>query len=156
MKNLRLIMFVAFAVCALCLSALGQMQWAYIAVNTAPWSAFARGDGTAEKKIGDDTTDVDDGLGTKWYETEYYGRNKGTWTRLGTTSKFKAKWSGLTADLDIRRDGNTVTVIRTNSSDGNDCTYTGTIQPNGKTVTGTYKCEKYTPPEGLEWSATIR
>jgi hypothetical protein len=95
-----------------------------------------------------------DGLGTVWNVNE--SGYRGEWTRQGTSSSFKAVWGTTTADLTITRSGNSVTVSRTNSSDGNDCTYTGTIQADCKTVSGTYHCKRHTPKEGATWSATIR
>jgi hypothetical protein len=48
--------------------------------------------------------------------------------------------------------GNRVTARRTNSSDGNDCVYTGTIDSSGRSVTGTYACNRYATnkPPGVQ------
>ncbi|GAK42898.1 hypothetical protein TCA2_5391 [Paenibacillus sp. TCA20] len=57
----------------------------------------------------------------------------------------------ITAVLTINISGNNVQVLRRNSSDGNNCTYTGTLAADGRTVTGTYTCTQ----GGGSWRATI-
>jgi hypothetical protein len=53
-----------------------------------------------------------------------------------------------TATLAIALDGSAVTVARTNSTDGFDPTYTGTMSADCKSVTGTYGA-------GSTWTATV-
>ena len=96
-----------------------------------------------------------DWLGTQWNETE--SGLPAIWTRRGTSNIFDAV--GLqppygTHVSTITRQGNTVTVLRRESSDGNDCDYTGTLAPDGLTVSGTYQCTLYPPTSG--WNATIK
>lgn len=94
-------------------------------------------------------------LGTIWYEEEA-GWN-GIWTRRGMTNIFDAKWSRIgfpdvSAVLTIDRiEENKFIIKRKNSSDGNDCDYTGTLESDGRTVTGEYKCTH----GGTRWRATI-
>lgn len=47
-----------------------------------------------------------------------------------------------------------VSVQRRQSSDGNDCDYTGTLSADRNSVSGTYRCTKY-PPADPTWRATI-
>lgn len=93
-------------------------------------------------------------LGRIWYEQE--GGWNGVWVRRGNSNIFDARWTmagapAVTAVLTINIFGNNVQVLRRNSSDGNDCTYTGTIAADGRTVTGTYTCIR----GGGSWRATI-
>ncbi|PFL50206.1 hypothetical protein COJ30_29615 [Bacillus anthracis] len=93
-------------------------------------------------------------LGTTWFEQEA-GWN-GTWTRRGWSNIFDARWiklgeTDVTAVLTINRIDNKFVINRRNSSDGNDCDYTGTLTSDGKTVTGDYKCIR----GGTTWKATI-
>ncbi|MBG9793743.1 hypothetical protein ABD76_15015 [Paenibacillus dendritiformis] len=93
-------------------------------------------------------------LGRVWYEQE--GGWNGVWRRRGDTNIFDARWTmpgapDITAVLTINLFGNNVQVLRRNSSDGNDCAYTGTIAGDGRTVTGTYTCTQ----GGGSWRATI-
>ncbi|XID92300.1 hypothetical protein ACF3MZ_28170 [Paenibacillaceae bacterium WGS1546] len=95
-----------------------------------------------------------DRLGRVWYEQE--GGWTGVWTRRGNSNIFDARWTmpgatPITAVLTINILGNNVQVLRRNSSDGNDCNYTGTIAGDGRTVTGTYTCIR----GGGSWRATI-
>jgi len=104
---------------------------------------------------GGDASDAsDDPLGSIWYDTEASGTCHGIWTRVPGTSTFSATWPDchVTATLVIAVHGVQVSVTRTDSSDGNNCNYTGTL--NGNSVTGTYSCTQYTPPVP-SWSATI-
>jgi hypothetical protein len=68
----------------------------------------------------------------------------GIWTRRGTSNVFDAVWTKgslrLTGLLSITISGAKVTVERTQSSDGNPCTYTGTLSADGKSVSGMVKC----------------
>jgi hypothetical protein len=60
----------------------------------------------------------------------------------------------VTASLTITVTGSSVSVDRTNSSDGNDCTYTGMLSADCMVVIGTYTCSKDNGSSG-KWSATI-
>ncbi|MBN2981603.1 MULTISPECIES: hypothetical protein [Cohnella] len=80
----------------------------------------------------------------------------GVWRRLGNSNIFDARWTmpgaqDITAVLTINIFDSNVQVLRRNSSDGNDCNYTGTIAADGRTVTGTYLCTR----GGGSWRATI-
>jgi hypothetical protein len=91
-------------------------------------------------------------LGTRWDEEENGWR--GVWTRRGNSNIFDARWTRpgatpVTAVLRMQQQGNNVRIERRNSSDGNDCDYTGRIE--GRRVTGTYSCDE----GGGTWSATI-
>ncbi|MBT2602041.1 hypothetical protein J7E55_03060 [Bacillus sp. ISL-53] len=91
-------------------------------------------------------------LGTRWDEEENGWR--GVWTRRGNSNVFDARWTRpgvtpVTAVLRMQQQGNNVRIERRNSSDGNDCDYTGRIE--GRRVTGTYSCDQ----GGGTWSATI-
>lgn len=94
----------------------------------------------------------DDPLGVVWQESEGGGSWQAVWTRRGSTSTFDASWNSgrVTAVLMISRVGDQVTVARRESSDGNNCDYTGTV--SGASVSGTYYCGNGGP---YEWSATI-
>ncbi|MFC5471557.1 hypothetical protein ACFPPD_23045 [Cohnella suwonensis] len=78
------------------------------------------------------------------------------WRRRSNSNIFDTRWTmpgaqAITAVLTINVFGNNVQVQRRNSSDGNDCNYTGTIAADGRTVTGTYTCTR----GGGSWQATI-
>ncbi|MFD7522065.1 hypothetical protein [Paenibacillus chitinolyticus] len=92
-------------------------------------------------------------LGTVWHEKE--GSWNGEWRRRGDTNIFDAKWTSggsmVTAILEVHLSGNFVTILRRNSSDGNNCDYIGTISPDGKTLSGTYNCGG----KQYNWNATI-
>lgn len=91
-------------------------------------------------------------LGTSWSESEACA---GNWTRRGSTSTFDAAWScasgKVTAVLTISVDQATVHITRTSSSDGNDCSYSGTVASDCTSVSGTYTCKG----GGGSWTATI-
>ena len=95
------------------------------------------------------------GLGARWEETEEGWT--AIWTRRGNSNVFdlRATKGGmiLTAVQTININGNRVSIIRTNVSDGNDCEMEGTIAQDGVTVTGTYRCRSGGP---YAWRATIR
>ncbi|MBK8467292.1 MAG: hypothetical protein IPL32_15855 [Chloracidobacterium sp.] len=95
-----------------------------------------------------------DWLGTHWNAME--GPLTSIWIRRGTSNIFDgvATWGqpGTTVNT-VYRQGNTITVFRRESSDGNDCDYTGTLSPDGLTVSGTYQCTLYQAYPS--WSATI-
>lgn len=93
-----------------------------------------------------------DNLGTRW-EVEEAGW-RGVWTRRGNSNVFDARWTKagqtpITAVMRIRRDGDFVCISRRNSSDGNNCQYSGKIE--GRRVRGNYTCDR----GGGTWSATI-
>ncbi|QGQ48709.1 hypothetical protein E6W99_25415 [Metabacillus sediminilitoris] len=91
-------------------------------------------------------------LGTRWDEEESGWR--GVWTRRGNSNIFDARWTRpgatpVTAVLRMQQQDNNVRIERRNSSDGNNCDYTGRIE--GRRVTGNYTCDQ----GGGTWSATI-
>ena len=92
-----------------------------------------------------------DALGHVWDETGPGGW-KGVWTRRGDTNVFDEAFGPpdgpkVTAVNSVTINGNSITVKRTESSNGILCTYTGILV--GATVSGTY-CN------GAKWQATIR
>lgn len=94
-------------------------------------------------------------LAERWSVTEGpRGEWKGTWTLEASRSDFsivlKYGATTFTAEGNYVRNGNSISISRTNSSDGNDCNYTGTI--SGKSVSGTYYCKTGGP---YSWSAVI-
>lgn len=95
-----------------------------------------------------------DKLGRRWDVQE--GAWRAVWTRRGNSNNFDGRWTqpgqtAVTAVLTITIEGNNVRVVRRNSSDGNNCTYRGTLSQNGRTVTGQFTCDR----GGGNWSATI-
>ncbi len=97
-------------------------------------------------------TPPNDPLGRQWIESE--SGWQGVWTRRDNSNIFDARWGSITAELTITVTGNQVTIARRNSSDGNNCNYTGTIASDGVTVEGTYICDNLTEPR--PWRATIQ
>ena len=96
-------------------------------------------------------------LGAVWNEIEANGACMSKWTRQGSTSMFTDQQGApcnVTASLTITITGSSVSVSRTNSSDGNDCTYAGVLSPDCSSVTGTYTCTRDNGTAG-KWSATI-
>jgi hypothetical protein len=95
------------------------------------------------------------GLGRVWNDIES-GLNM-TWVRRGDSNVFDvsgiAGGNTFTAEQAIEIRGNKVYINRYKASDGNTCTFEGTIQSDGVTVIGTYECTKYKPSSG--WRATI-
>ncbi len=92
-------------------------------------------------------------LGVRWDEHEHFGV-PGVWTRRGNGNVFDAAWgTAVRAVLTITITGRDVRVARRESSDGNDCDYTGRFGANGVTVSGTYRCAKYSGQWG--WHAGI-
>lgn len=103
-----------------------------------------------------ETQPVEARLGRRWSESE--SGWSGTWTRRGTSNVFDAVWTQgaqrpITAVLTIHMNGNQVRIERRHSSDRNDCDYQGTLQPNGRTVYGTYTCVRDRVTRN--WQATI-
>ncbi|PEF22813.1 hypothetical protein [Bacillus pseudomycoides] len=97
-------------------------------------------------------------LGTTWIEQE--SGWIGVWKRKGLSNIFHATWSkpgevDVDAELTIYRNGNTVLIIRRDDPADmrTSCTYTGTIQEDGKTIKGFYSCHWVANP--IEWSASI-
>jgi len=80
------------------------------------------------------------GLGARWIEEE--GGLPSTWTRRGTSSVFDAIYPTIrvTTVNTVTVSGSKVYITRTSGSDGNLCSYDGTVDPDGETITGTYKC----------------
>lgn len=102
----------------------------------------------------DDGTSRQQNLGVEWHEQG--GGWSGLWRRRGNSNIFDARWTmpgaqDITAVLTINITGNQVRVLRRNSSDGNNCDYTGTLSSDRRTVTGTFRCTQ----GGGSWSATI-
>ena len=82
----------------------------------------------------------------------------GNWVRRGTSNVFDAtwthpEWGTATAVITVTVQGPSVGVVRTQSTDGNDCAYTGTLGPDGN-VSGTYTCGE-TQTQRC-WSAVIQ
>jgi hypothetical protein len=101
---------------------------------------------------------VADNLGSKWTITEGgYADWNGTWQRRGDSNIFDVTETNKGASLTVTFTGTVtdqndshVTISRTNSSDGNNCTYTGDI--NGNSIKGQYRCDNGGP---YNWSGVI-
>ncbi len=83
---------------------------------------------------------------------------EGVWTRRGSSNVFDGVWTKgsqkLTAVLTITITGEVVTVDRTQSSNGDVCTYSGTIAADGRSVAGMVR--SYGGGGSLtRWSAVI-
>lgn len=94
------------------------------------------------------------GLGQRWIVQE--GAWRGVWTRRGGSNIFDGRWSlagqpDVTAVLAIYALGPFLFIQRRNSSDGNDCTYTGMFSEDGRTASGQTICNR----GGGAWSAVI-
>jgi hypothetical protein len=91
-------------------------------------------------------------LGSVWNETEE--TEHAVWTRRPGTNVFDASWSNgrVRALLQMSLAGNQVTIRRTQSTDGYDCTYTGTI--HGNQAGGTFGCNRFAGYK--PWRATIQ
>jgi hypothetical protein len=106
---------------------------------------------------GSDASTCSNPLGAVWNEIEANGACMSKWTRQGSTSMFTDQQGApcsVTASLTITITGSSVSVSRTNSSDSNDCTYTGMLSADCSSVTGTYTCTRDNGAAG-KWSATI-
>ncbi|WP_309088120.1 hypothetical protein [Domibacillus sp.] len=95
-----------------------------------------------------------DRLGRRWIVQE--GAWRAVWTRRGNSNVFDGRWSlagqpDITAVLTIYTAGSFVFVLRRNSSDGNNCNYTGNFGADGRTVSGQFICNR----GGGTWSAVI-
>lgn len=91
-------------------------------------------------------------LGTVWNEIEETER--AVWTRRPGTNTFDASWSNgrVRAVLEMAVQGNQVTIRRSQSTDGYECTYTGTI--SGDQASGTFGCNRFGGQK--PWRATIQ
>ncbi len=88
------------------------------------------------------------GVGSIWRVRE--GPHTGTWTRRGQSSLFDGAWSeGTRTTLTISVSGDRVTIQR---ADG--CFYEGTVQQDGRSVSGTMGCAAYGSSRA-DWSATV-
>lgn len=92
-------------------------------------------------------------LGRRWEVQE--GAWRGVWIRRGNSNTFDGRWTRqgatpITAVLRMEQDGNNVRILRRNSSDGNNCEYTGRIE--GRNASGRFTCDQ----GGGNWSASIR
>lgn len=77
--------------------------------------------------------------------TETEGDYTATWTRRGNTNEYDAVWSRngrrqVTAVVTITTQGNRISVLRGQGSDGVSCQYDGTVSADGATITGTATC----------------
>jgi hypothetical protein len=90
-------------------------------------------------------------LAATWDEEET--GHKGVWTRRGTSNVYDAVWGKISAVMTVTQTGKKLTIERRNSSDANDCDYTGTISPDGVTIVGQYKCNSGGP---YNWRAVMR
>ena len=94
------------------------------------------------------------GLGQRWIVQE--GAWRAVWTRRGNSNVFDGRWSlagqqDITAVLTIYTSGPLVFILRRNSSDGNNCNYTGNFGAGGRTASGQNICNR----GGGAWSAVI-
>jgi len=107
-----------------------------------------------------------DAAGTLWEQNEL--GFKGTWTRMGESSMWNAKWDKGCDDstIEITVTGNAITASRKDGackfSKGLTAEYTGTIQPDGTTIKGSRKITnsgtgdvRPTLNSTAAWSATI-
>ena len=94
---------------------------------------------------------VIEALGDVWNEFE--GSERAIWTRRSGSNTFDASWSNgrVRAVLEMSLNGNQVTIRRSQSTDGYECVYTGTLQ--GREASGTFGCNRFSGQ--LPWRATI-
>ena len=94
---------------------------------------------------------VIEALGDVWNEFE--GSERAIWTRRPGSNTFDASWSNgrVRAVLEMSLNGNQVTIRRSQSTDGYECVYTGTLQ--GREASGTFGCNRFSGQ--LPWRATI-
>lgn len=83
-----------------------------------------------------------------------------TWTRRGTSTTFDAVQTNdlgqrNTFVVTVNVNGLAVTARRRQSSDANDCDYTGALAPDLRTAAGTYRCAMDAPGVTNAWTATI-
>jgi hypothetical protein len=77
--------------------------------------------------------------------TETEGDYTAIWTRRGNTNEYDAVWSRngrrqVTAVVTITTQGNRISILRGQGSDGVSCQYDGTVGTDGTTITGTASC----------------
>ena len=121
-------------------------------VASAPFTVLASAPSVVLPPVMPPPTTANASLGTVWNETE--SNQNAVWTRRPGTNTFDASWSNghVRAVLDMSVQGNQVTVRRTQSTDGYDCVYTGTI--TGNQVSGTFGCNRFAGQ--IPWRATIQ
>ncbi len=98
-------------------------------------------------------THIPDPLGTRWDENQ--AGSSAIWTRRGTSNIFDANWENgvVTAVVTVWVQDSNLRMERRNSSDGNDCDYTGSFAPDWVTASGTFDCLRWV--HGGHWSAKI-
>jgi hypothetical protein len=95
-------------------------------------------------------------LGRRWIESE--AGWTGQWRRRGNSTTFDAIWTKpgerqVTAVMTMYVEGRSVYIERRNSSDGNNCNYSGTLINNSASVVeGQYSCNR----GGGSWRADIK
>jgi hypothetical protein len=91
------------------------------------------------------------GLGLEWSEEE--GGLSSTWTRRGATDVFEAVYPapGVKTVNTVTVSGGKVYITRTSGTDGNRCSYEGTVSADGKNIAGTYRCRN----GSAQWKATM-
>lgn len=109
----------------------------------------------AEQILPQDSTPTTMTKTKRWNVTEGpYGEWKGTWIIDPNHPDFnivlKSQYGTIRSSGRYTKNGDSVSIERTGSSDGNDCNYTGNI--SGKKVSGTYFCKNGGP---FQWNATI-
>jgi len=95
------------------------------------------------------------GLGIRWFEQE--SSFSSVWVRRGHSDVFDAQQNPggpLTVNTVTYSRGK-VYVERTESSDGNLCSYEGSVGPDGKSISGTYHSSNGRVPGLWTWKATI-
>jgi hypothetical protein len=99
------------------------------------------------------------GLGKTWDEVESEVW-KSIWTSEGAGNIFTAQYTGPNGEKASTRNqvglnGNQIVIFRLSSTDSYLCEYKGTIQPDGISIIGTYKCPASWSGE-RKWNATIK
>jgi hypothetical protein len=102
-------------------------------------------------QTGDQQLQASDAVGTRWIEEE--SGVPSTWTRRGTSNVFDAIYPtiGVTTVNTVTVSDNKVYIARSSGSDGNLCSYDGTVGPDGASITGTYTCRN----GSALWKATM-
>jgi hypothetical protein len=94
------------------------------------------------------------GLGSRWIEQE--DGFSSVWVRRGVSNIYDVTFANGTRTVNIVTVSNgKVYVERTQSTDGNNCTYEGTVSPDGRTIRGTYHSSNGRVPGLYNWIATI-
>ena len=96
-----------------------------------------------------------DASAERWAVTEGPSAEwRGTWTidpgRTDFTIVLQSKHGTVTATGRYTKSGDSISIERTGSSDGNDCNYSGRISAKG--ISGTYFCKNGGP---YQWNAII-